>query len=125
MSQRVFYVGVRSPAGAHVRWGIENSPEPTKDLPMRLDLWNHSPTGLEWGYGGSGPAQLALALASHVLGRGKDNDARAVGVHQAVKFSLVSRLPRDGWILYEEDVRAAVIEAENERKVREHYRAGH
>ena len=25
-------------------------------------IWNHSPTGFEWGYGGSGPAQLALAL---------------------------------------------------------------
>ena len=26
------------------------------DLPLRLDLYNHSPTGFEWGYGGSGPA---------------------------------------------------------------------
>ena len=26
----------------------------------RLDLWNHSPTGFEWGYPGSGPAQSAL-----------------------------------------------------------------
>jgi hypothetical protein len=33
-----------------------------KPLQERLDLWNHSPTGLEWGYAGSGPAQLALAL---------------------------------------------------------------
>ena len=31
-------------------------------LDPRLDLANHSPTGFEWGYGGSGPAQLALAL---------------------------------------------------------------
>ena len=30
-------------------------------LDPRFDLWNHSPTGFEWGYGGSGPAQLALA----------------------------------------------------------------
>jgi len=29
---------------------------------------NHSPTGFEWGYGGSGPAQLALALMLDVLG---------------------------------------------------------
>ena len=35
-------------------------------LNPRLDLRNHSPTGLEWGYCGSGPAQLALAiLADH------------------------------------------------------------
>ena len=39
-----------------------------RPLNPRLDLWNHSPTGFEWGYGGSGPAQLALAiLADHQL----------------------------------------------------------
>lgn len=37
-------------------------------LPMRNDLRNHSPTGAEWGYGGSGPAQLALAILSDALG---------------------------------------------------------
>ena len=31
-------------------------------LRLRLDLFNHSPTGFEWGYGGSGLAQLALAI---------------------------------------------------------------
>lgn len=27
-----------------------------------LELANHSPTGFSWGYAGSGPAQLALAI---------------------------------------------------------------
>src|SRR2546426_5830744 len=40
----------------------------------RLDLWNHSPTGFECGYGGSGPAQLALALLAEHL----RNDEQAV-----------------------------------------------
>src|SRR5467141_965015 len=31
-------------------------------LPLHLEARNHSPTGFAWGYGGSGPAQLALAL---------------------------------------------------------------
>jgi hypothetical protein len=31
----------------------------------------NSPTGFGWGYGGSGPAQLALALLADSLG---DND---------------------------------------------------
>ena len=35
-------------------------------LPPRLDLANHSPTGLSWGYHGSGCAQLALALLADV-----------------------------------------------------------
>jgi len=32
------------------------------------ELWNHSPNGFEWGYDGSGPAQLALALLLDVIG---------------------------------------------------------
>ena len=40
----------------------------TKPLDSRRDLWNHSPTGFEWGYCGSGPAQLALALLADHLG---------------------------------------------------------
>ena len=38
------------------------------------DLVNHSPDGTEWGYAGSGPAQLALALLAHALA----DDALAV-----------------------------------------------
>lgn len=35
-------------------------------LPDRsLELRRHSPDGFAWGYGGSGPAQLALALLLH------------------------------------------------------------
>ena len=35
-------------------------------LDPRYDLQNHSPTGFAWGYAGSGPSQLALAiLADH------------------------------------------------------------
>jgi hypothetical protein len=29
----------------------------------------HSPTGFEWGYGGSGPADLARSILADVLGR--------------------------------------------------------
>lgn len=53
-----------------------------------LHLVNHSPTGFAWGYGGSGPAQLALAILADYLG---DND-RAVALHQRFKFAVVSRL---------------------------------
>ena len=72
---------------------------------------NHSPTGFGWGYAGSGPAQLALALAADALG----DDERALGVYQDLKFKLVGRLPGDGWTLTEGDVRAAVARLEAER----------
>lgn len=37
-------------------------------LDPRLDIRNHSPTGLEWGYLGSGPAQLSLAILCNEYG---------------------------------------------------------
>lgn len=93
-----------------------------RPLNLRNDLWNHSPTGAEWGYGGSGPAQLALGLVSNILGRGKANDERAVRIHQTVKGVIVARLPREGWTLTEEEILVAIKEAEKEKAVREHYR---
>lgn len=77
---------------------------PPRPLDPRLDLRNHSPTGLEWGYAGSGPAQLALALAADLLA----DDAAARRVYQRLKFTLVGGLPRDGWELGEDRLRSAV-----------------
>src|SRR5438552_663144 len=67
------------------------------DAPLnpRLDLWNHSPTGFEWGYGGSGPAQLALALLADHTG----DDGEAVTLHQDFKRAVVADLPYVGWTL--------------------------
>lgn len=39
-----------------------------RSLNPRFDLARHSPTGFEWGYHGSGPAQLALALLCDATG---------------------------------------------------------
>ena len=39
-----------------------------KHLPYYSHIKNHSPTGFCWGYGGSGPAQLALALLCDATG---------------------------------------------------------
>jgi hypothetical protein len=77
-----------------------------KQLNPRFDLWNHSPTGFEWGYGGSGPAQLALALLADCLG----DDATAVNLHQRYKEAIVSRLPYRGWGLSEAEI-VQVVEA--------------
>jgi hypothetical protein len=63
-------------------------------LDLRTDLVNHSPTGLEWGYGGSGPAQLALALlADHYA------DPVALDHYQDFKNDVVAALDGDKWTL--------------------------
>ena len=66
-------------------------PGALRDLPLRLDLDNHSPTGFEWGYGGSGPAQLALALLADAL----DDDAEAIILHQRFKWKYIATLPQE------------------------------
>lgn len=52
----------------------------------------HSPDGFEWGYGGSGPADLALALVADVL----DDPNPNPHLYQRVKSQLVAPLPREG-----------------------------
>jgi Family of unknown function (DUF6166) len=96
------YTGYRRPEGCIVK--VYDAGGAERDLKLRLDLRNHSPTGPEWGYSGSGPAQLALALAADVLG----DDEAALDVYQAFKFKLVGRLPHDGWSLTEEQLRQAI-----------------
>jgi hypothetical protein len=61
------YRGRREADGGCRVWIIETGR--ARPLPLRLDLDNHSPTGFEWGYRGSGPAQLALALLADALRR--------------------------------------------------------
>jgi hypothetical protein len=67
-----------------------------RPLNPRLDLYNHSPTGFEWGYCGSGPAQLALAiLADHLA-----DDRQALDVYQRFKWAVIAELPRKrSWTL--------------------------
>jgi len=73
-------------------------------LNPRFDLRMHSPSGFEWGYGGSGPAQLALALLADHLG----NAAKALDLYQDFKFAVVVGLPRDGWVLSTEQIDQAL-----------------
>jgi hypothetical protein len=79
-----------------------------RPLPVRHDVRNHSPDGFQWGYAGSGPAQLALAICLHALG--ERQRARAVKVYQAFKFAVLAPLALDEWIMTSEDA-VAIIEA--------------
>ena len=82
------YIGARGSGGCIVR--LDGRP-----LPHCLHLRNHSPTGFEWGYGGSGPAQLALAILVDHLG----NETEALQWYQGFKWALVSQFPHEGFEL--------------------------
>ena len=69
-------------------------------LNPRYDLRNHSPDGFCWGYAGSGPAQLALALVADHAG-----DAIAQKVYQDFKSIVIARLNGDvGFSLTSDDI---------------------
>ena len=51
------------------------------------NLINHSPDGFSWGYNGSGPAQLALAICLELFGQ-----KVAKQIYQDFKFQLISNI---------------------------------
>lgn len=55
---------------------------------------NHSPDGFNWGYGGSGPAQLALAI---MLAAGLSRE-RAVRHYQRFKWIVIAKQQGD-WVM--------------------------
>ena len=98
MTQAIYH-GLRDPDDT-----LSNSVWVTRDgaksqLPLCLDLRNHSPTGFEWGYTGSGPAQLALALLDNVVG-----SKLALKHYMSYKNEVVARLPKQGWTITESTI---------------------
>ena len=73
-------------------------------LPARWDLRDHSPDGFNWGFGGSGPSQLALAMCADAL----DSDAQALAIYQQFKNAFVALQQADEWEISADDVRAMI-----------------
>lgn len=68
-------------------------------LPLRHDLWNKSEE-FNWGYGGSGPSQLAMALCSDALG---DEIGSHPTIFQRFKDDYVASWQND-WEITEEEI---------------------
>lgn len=79
--------------------------EPFTNVPHTV-IW-HSPTGFEWGYGGSGPADLALNILNQFVPPGVDLDEPekcfagecsrfAAANHQDFKFQFIASMPKEG-----------------------------
>jgi len=71
-------------------WGTEVlSPD------LSQQLYNHSPDGFEFGFGGSGPAQLALAILQDHCRTHRDAypnpDQTALELHQDFKWHFIAR----------------------------------
>jgi hypothetical protein len=73
----------------------------------------HSPTGFEWGYGGSGPADTARCLLREHLGFFPHPL-----VYQSFKGAVVQGLPKDTWVLTAGDLDVALRRIRGELHVR-------
>lgn len=102
----VVFAGSRNKdGGTTVYWWNTDAGRGTAHLlPMYLDEKNSSPTGFDWGYNGSGPAQLAYALLRFYFSELIDPRVAKVWAqdhHQEFKEKVVAKLPYEGWQMVE------------------------
>ena len=107
----IVYVGYRRRGRAIV----EKRPSQEQLTPDRsLEVVNHSPSGFSWGYAGSGPAQLALALLLDYT----DDEEVALAEYMSFKTEVVSQLECTGpdgcWRLTGREIDAALRETIDE-----------
>jgi Family of unknown function (DUF6166) len=76
-------------------WVDERELLPDRSLRVR----KHSPDGFNWGYGGSGPAQLALALLLEL-----PTEEMAILWYQDVKWQVIAKLPQADFTLDSQDI---------------------
>lgn len=89
-------------------------------LPFYHGVFNHSPNGFEWGYSGSAPSQLALAICCDALGIPPETRAprffadaspelqRALRIYHDFKARTVARWTADTWELSRGEVLAII-----------------
>ena len=76
-------------------------------LPLFSDEINHSPTGFEWGYGGSGPAQLAYAILRryfNIKHDDKEAERLALLYYGDFKWDIVAKFPLNGFVLQQNEI---------------------
>lgn len=84
------YMGTRSTDGQRTVVTVDGKP-------LR-HIVKHSPTGFEWGYGGSGPSDLALAIMADFLGT-----APSPQLYHDFKFEFVQHWG-DSWTIETEEI---------------------
>lgn len=117
------YVGMRTESGAVVMFHTREEGTHGRVLDPRLDLMRHSPTGFEWGYCGSGPAQLALAILADFFARHSEHrelvteiernqseddlpqsDVCALRTYQKFKARVIAGFTEATWVLSDDDI---------------------
>ena len=102
MKERILYEGHRRSDCGGQEVIIRREPEGSV-VPLHPSwsqrVYNHSPDGFNWGYLGSGPAQLALAL---LLDATRDENL-SLRHYQDFKFMVVANF-EDDWSINQEEI---------------------
>lgn len=112
-----FYHAARTAKGCTVTVQVGMN---VTELNPRFDLRNHSPDGFNWGYHGSGPAQLALAICADCLA----DDQRALGIYQWFKRLVIAAEQRTSWTMREIDIKDSILGLERSHNRREAHGMG-
>lgn len=107
------YTGERTSNGAVVAV-VDLKTHEGRPLPVGLQHVRHSPTGFEWGYLGSGPAQLAFAILLDHFG----DPAPARVYYQTFKREVIATFQFERWELSTDQI-AEVITKIQARFARE------
>jgi len=83
------------------------NPDGTTNVPHRIVY--HSPTGMAWGYAGSGPADFALNILAVYVGA-----EEAKKYHQDFKWKFIAKLPNEGGTIKREDIMQWIEEKRRE-----------
>lgn len=78
---------------------LKRSPDGAPVVNVELQEVLHSPTGFEWGYGGSGPAELAYNILLLFTDR-----KTAMRLHQEFKWRYIATMPEQGGTIKKEEV---------------------
>ena len=62
-------------------------------------VYNHSPSGFEWGYGGSGPCQLALAILLELYDR-----QTALAYYKKFKGEFIATASYNGFVISSDSI---------------------
>lgn len=89
------YIGTRDAKTHRASVLVVDDGGKSRDLPTRTEVRNHSPDGFEWGYGGSGPAQLSLAMLCDYFSIESEGQHLGRSIAEAIWHPLGSNLGDD------------------------------
>lgn len=115
--ERIFYHGKRrGPMDISDEVTVNAVTSAVQDAAVTIPIpqvVKHSPTGMEYGYGGSGPADLALTILTACVGI---NNAERNSLYHLFKFERVAGETADRWTIKVGTVREWVSTIEGRKK---------